>query len=106
VVEPYQFVFDSPQVRASFELADYASASFPPETPLLAGAADLTRRIFEDFKFDPQATTVATPAKCPGRRRIFRVRSAGGAPIFPPLYRDFETFCGLAAAARFGGANL
>jgi transglutaminase-like putative cysteine protease len=61
VVEPYQFVFDSPQVRASFELADYARASFPPETPLLAGAADLTRRIFEDFKFDPRATTVATP---------------------------------------------
>ena len=61
VVEPYQFVFDSPQVRASFELADYALASFAPETPLLVGAADLTRRIFEDFKYDPKATTVATP---------------------------------------------
>jgi transglutaminase-like putative cysteine protease len=61
VVEPYQFVFDSPQVRASFELADYALASFPPETPLLAGAADLTRRIFTDFKYDPTATTIATP---------------------------------------------
>ena len=33
VVEPYQFVFDSPQVRASFELADYARESFGPETP-------------------------------------------------------------------------
>ena len=31
------------------------------DTPLLAGARDLTRRIFEDFKFDPKATTVATP---------------------------------------------
>ena len=61
VVEPYQFVFDSPQVRASFEFADYARASFGPGTPLLVGAADLTRRIFEDFKFDPKATTVATP---------------------------------------------
>jgi len=61
VVEPYQFVFDSPQVRASFELADYALASFARETPLLLGAADLTRRIFTDFKFDPRATTVATP---------------------------------------------
>ena len=28
VVEPYQFVFDSPQVRASFELADYARRKF------------------------------------------------------------------------------
>jgi transglutaminase-like putative cysteine protease len=61
VVEPYQFVFDSPQVRASFELADYALESFPKGTPLLAGARELTRRIFKDFKYDPKATTVATP---------------------------------------------
>jgi transglutaminase-like putative cysteine protease len=61
VIEPYQFVFDSPQVRASFELAEYARASFSDGKPLLAGAADLQRRIFEDFKFDPKATTVATP---------------------------------------------
>jgi transglutaminase-like putative cysteine protease len=61
VVEPYQFIFDSPQVRASFELADYAAQSFPAGTPLLAGARDLTRRIFEDFKYDAKATTVATP---------------------------------------------
>ena len=61
VVEPYQFVFDSPQVRASFELADYARASFARDTPLLAGVVDLNRRIFTDFKYDPKATTVATP---------------------------------------------
>ena len=61
VIDPYQFVFDSPQVRASFELADYARESFQKETPLLVGALDLTRRIFEDFKYDSKATTVATP---------------------------------------------
>lgn len=61
VVEPYQFVFDSPQVRASFELADYALESFPKGTPLLVGTRELTRRIFTDFKYDPKATTVATP---------------------------------------------
>lgn len=61
VVEPYQFVFDSPQVRASFELADYALESFPKGAPLLMGARELTRRIFKDFKYDPKATTVATP---------------------------------------------
>ncbi len=61
VVEPYEFVFDSPQIRAAQELADYARESFGGDTPLLAGARDLTRRIFEDFKFDPRATTVATP---------------------------------------------
>ena len=61
VVDPYQFVFDSPHVRASPELADYARQSFSPGTPLLAGARDLMRRIHEDFKFDSRATTVATP---------------------------------------------
>jgi transglutaminase-like putative cysteine protease len=47
VIEPYQFVFDSPQVRASVELFDYARESFGKNTPLLVGAADLTRRILE-----------------------------------------------------------
>lgn len=61
VVEPYQFVFDSPQIRASLELADYARECFAPGTPLLAGARELNQRIFTDFKFDPKATTVATP---------------------------------------------
>jgi len=61
VVEPYQFIFDSPQVRASAALADYAAQSFPAGTPLAAGTRDLTRRIFSDFKYDPKATTVATP---------------------------------------------
>ena len=61
VVEPYQFVFDSPLLRVSPELADYARPSFAPGTPLLVAAADLNRRIFKDFKYDPVATTVATP---------------------------------------------
>ncbi len=61
VVAPYQFIFDSPQVRVSLELADYALKSFPPGTPVLAGAKDLTKRIYSDFKYDPKATTVATP---------------------------------------------
>ncbi len=61
VVEPYQFVFDSPLLRASPELADYARESFSAKTPLLAAVTDLNRRIFTEFKYDPVATTVATP---------------------------------------------
>jgi transglutaminase-like putative cysteine protease len=61
VVGPYEFVFDSPQIRASPELFDYARESFAAGTPLIAGARELTQRIFKDFKFDPKATTVATP---------------------------------------------
>jgi transglutaminase-like putative cysteine protease len=61
VVEPYQFIFDSPQIRASMELADYARESFGKNTPLIEGARDLTCRIYNDFKYDVKATTVATP---------------------------------------------
>jgi transglutaminase-like putative cysteine protease len=61
VVDPYQFCFDSPLLAASPELADYARESFAKETPLLVGVQDLNRRIFADFKYDPVATTVATP---------------------------------------------
>ena len=49
VVEPYQFVFDSPHIRASRELADYAAESFKTGTPLLIGAADLTRRLRQSY---------------------------------------------------------
>lgn len=59
--DPYQFVFNSPHVQTRMEYADYAMASFGPDTPVLAGARDLAHRIFKDFKFDPAATTVATP---------------------------------------------
>jgi transglutaminase-like putative cysteine protease len=61
VVEPYEFVFDSPLVRASPALADYARESFRAESPLLESVLDLNRRIHKDFKYDKVATTVATP---------------------------------------------
>ena len=35
--------------------------SFSPGRPVLAAARDLNRRIYSDFKYDPKATTVATP---------------------------------------------
>jgi transglutaminase-like putative cysteine protease len=61
VVEPYEFVFDSPLLQATPALADYARPSFTKGVPLLIGASDLNRRIHRDFKYDPVATTIATP---------------------------------------------
>ena len=61
LIEPYQFVADSPMVRALPKLADFARESFPADVPLLTGVLDLNRRIHREFKFDPVATTVATP---------------------------------------------
>lgn len=60
-LEAIEFAFDLPLIRASAELAAYAHPSFPIGRPLLEAVTDLTRRIHEDFTFDPRATTVATP---------------------------------------------
>lgn len=65
----HQFRFDSPLLRATPELVDYALPSFSGDTPLLAGVQDLNRRIFTDFKYDPVATTVATPLEEVWRKR-------------------------------------
>jgi transglutaminase-like putative cysteine protease len=60
-LDAYQFVFDSRYVPRSEELAGYATGSFPSGRPLAAAVADLMRRIHSEFRYDPRATTVATP---------------------------------------------
>ena len=60
-LDAYQFVFESPYVQWDEDTLAYAAPSFPPGRPLLEGALDLTRRIHADFKYEPGATSVATP---------------------------------------------
>jgi len=62
-LDAYQFVFDSPYVERSVELASYAADSFTAGRPLLEAALDLTRRIHADFEYDPTATTITTPLR-------------------------------------------
>lgn len=57
------FRFPTRQVPVSENLADYARLSFTPGRPLLEAAMALTSRIFNEFKFDPSATTTATPVE-------------------------------------------
>lgn len=59
--EVQEFIFPSAFVPRLAALADYAVESFPAQRPMLAAVLDLTRRMFHDFKFDPKATTIATP---------------------------------------------
>jgi transglutaminase-like putative cysteine protease len=56
-----QFRCASPLTIASSEIAGYARTSFPQGRPILDGSMDLVLRIFNDFRFDPTATDVATP---------------------------------------------
>ena len=59
-IDALQYVFNSMYVRAGEALRQYAQTSFPAETPVLAGAFDLTRRIQQDFAYDQSATTIDT----------------------------------------------
>jgi transglutaminase-like putative cysteine protease len=68
-VEAYQFVFESPRITPSHQLAEYASQSFTPGRQFGEALFDLTTRIFRDFKFDSKATNVRTPTE-----EVFRNR--------------------------------
>lgn len=60
-LEAQQFAFESPHVRPSPELAEFAAPSFAADRPLLEAMLDLNHRIHTGFTFDARATTVATP---------------------------------------------
>jgi transglutaminase-like putative cysteine protease len=62
-------LFDSSSLQAAPEFVAYARPSFPPGRPLLEAVADLTARVYDDFTFDPEATTVATSLA-----EVFRLR--------------------------------
>ena len=59
-LEAAQFRFESPLVATGKNMQEYALKSFPPKTPLLKGAIDLMSRIFHEFEYDKQASTVDT----------------------------------------------
>lgn len=60
-LEASRFQFESPHVRVKHEFAAYATTCFRPGRPLLEAVYALMNRIYEEFAFDPEATTVATP---------------------------------------------
>lgn len=62
-LEAQAFRFPTSQVPVSQALADFARVSFTPGRPLLQACMALTGRIFKEFKFDPSATTIATPVE-------------------------------------------
>jgi transglutaminase-like putative cysteine protease len=60
-LDAYQFVFESPRVRPSAALGEYAAVSFQRGRPLTEALLDLTARMYADFRFDSKATDVSTP---------------------------------------------
>lgn len=60
-LEPLNYLFESPHVQLSDELADYAMQSFTARSTVLGGSFQLMERIFHEFTFDAKATDIATP---------------------------------------------
>lgn len=54
-------LFESPYVRIKRDIGAYAADCFPPGAPVLVCAKALMNKIFTEFEFDTEATTVATP---------------------------------------------
>ena len=69
LLEPVQFLFESPHVELFRDLAAYAEPSFARGRPLLEAVLDLTRRVHDQFTFDPKATSVSTPLRVVLARR-------------------------------------
>jgi len=63
LLEPAQFLFESPHVECFRDLALYAAPSFAAGRDLTEALLELTRRIHADFRFDPKATSVSTPLR-------------------------------------------
>jgi transglutaminase-like putative cysteine protease len=59
-LEACQFVFASPMVTVGPSSLSYAEPSFPPGTPVLAGAVNLMYRIFTEYLYDKTASNVET----------------------------------------------
>jgi transglutaminase-like putative cysteine protease len=62
-LEASQFRFPSDWVEVSDALRRFAQPSFKAGRDVLEGARDLCRRIHQEFVFDPEATTIATPVQ-------------------------------------------
>jgi transglutaminase-like putative cysteine protease len=56
-----EFAVASPAAGITPVIKRYAAPSFAPGRPLIEAALDFARRIHDEFKFDPTATTVSTP---------------------------------------------
>ncbi|WP_186409188.1 transglutaminase family protein [Candidatus Accumulibacter aalborgensis] len=61
VLDATCFQFESPYVRVKREFAAYANPCFTARRPVLDAVQALMNRIYDEFDFDPEATTVATP---------------------------------------------
>jgi transglutaminase-like putative cysteine protease len=61
LLEARQYTMDSPMIETNPQLAEYARISFTRDRSITDAVNDLMQRIYHDFTFDPNFTTLATP---------------------------------------------
>lgn len=96
--EASQFIYKSPMTVIDNQVTAYATPSFPPGRPVLEGALELMTRIYTDFTYDKDATTVDTSVL----QLLHKKRG---------VCQDFAHFCisalrGLGLAARYVSGYL
>lgn len=61
ILEARAYCLSSPFIEPLPELNEYALKSFTPERPVLEATMELMQRVFDDFTYDPNSTTIVTP---------------------------------------------
>lgn len=61
LLQARQYTMDSPLIARTDQLAEYARPSFTQGRSITDTVNDLMQRIYQDFTFDPDFTTLATP---------------------------------------------
>lgn len=60
-IDARQFITETSMTTIDDQITLYALQSFTPKRPTFEAAKDLMQRIYKDFKFDPDFSTVSTP---------------------------------------------
>lgn len=59
---PAAFLYPTRRTPAAAPMTEYARQSFAPNRPIIAAMGEMMARMHADFRYDPTATTVTTPA--------------------------------------------
>jgi transglutaminase-like putative cysteine protease len=60
-LEALEFVFDSPFVASDPELAEFTRPTFTSRRPFVDALKELSHRIHDEFKYQPNSTSIKTP---------------------------------------------
>jgi transglutaminase-like putative cysteine protease len=60
-LEASEFLYYSPYVPPVSEMMNFVRDTFAPGRPLIEAAAELSHRIYSEFKYDPKSTSIDMP---------------------------------------------